>query len=387
MRTKLQQQSAEIHHQQHSLNSGSGCSQSMPPKILDSRLRPTIKTEDAVFSEIGRILSACKAQLYGEVEEMYRNDPGNGFGQFVTAEMLMLHNKQWRRAMTEEGVPHSGILFTRQERGTTSWVAKLDGYTIRILATCDIRDASQWVGVFQEVVNSGRTLVSQIINLLANTEFVLGTHDGNPLNIAGAGTRTIHFFNHCETGRLFACGVETATRKWQYPTSIRNFIMHECAHLFQPSLQEEIDRTSDVVFDAFSDNEVAKAIVMETALAINSDYLLHLFEENYAKCTVPNYKNQETVAFDASRTSLATHCAQEIVTQAFSRYVFNNEVMRKLPTGAYAQNLINRLRNIAQKPIGLPKAGVDSLHSKTQAPVSLNEALTNSLRRRKDRFS
>lgn len=346
-------------------------------KLLDGCLRPTTKPEDARFSESERILAAYKAKLYGDVEELYRSDPGQGFHQFLNAEKLVLRNKVW--SASTENAHQAGVLFTREEGAATTWVATIKDHTVRILGTCDARDAAQWVSVFEEITSADTP--ARKINILKNTEFILGAHDENPLNIAGVGNRTIFFFNHHETGRLFTCGVETATAKWEKPTSIRNTILHECAHLFEPVLEEEIARTSDVIFDAFNDNESAKSIIMETALAINPDYLVHIFQEDYARSTVPNYKNQETEVAPASRTLLALHCAKEIVAEAFSRYVLDNEVLPTLARGGYAQGLINRLRHVTLQPIVLPKAGEDPLRSTMQAPVSLKEALTKSLRR------
>jgi hypothetical protein len=344
-------------------------------KLLDANLNPTLDADDARFSEGSHFLEAYIPRLYADVEALYLNDKGNGF-PYKDAKFATLHNGEWSDKAGE------GFVFTREEGATTSWVTKIGGHTIRILSTCDGRDAAQWVSNFETIAFANPSNPLSKINLLRNAEFILGAFDNNKKNVAGAGARTVSFFNHHGVDRLLACGIEEVTRsnKWKTPTTILNTICHESAHLFEKAIKPEIDLVADLVFTSFSDDK-AKETVIEMAMDINGDYLTEIYTDDYKKAPFLDFQKPSLFKGKASLTTLARHTAEEIVSEAFGRFVLGGETWTKEPRSPFAQELMDRLTSITLKPTILPQAGEDTLLSTLEIPTSLPESLSRSVHR------
>ena len=345
-------------------------------KLLDADLNPTLDADDARFSEESHFLKTYIPQLYDDVKSLYLHDKGKGF-PFKDAKFVTLHNGEWSDKAGD------GLVFAREEGATDSWVTKLDGHTIRILSTCDGRDAARWVSVFETIAHAAPSNPLSKINLLRNAEFILGAVDAdNPKNVAGAGVRTVRFFNHHEVGRLLACGIEEVTRskKWKTPTTILNTICHESAHLFEKAIKPEIDLVTDLVFTSFSDDK-AKKTVIETVMDINEDYLTEIYTNDYRRAPFLDFLKPATLKGKESLTSLARHTAEEIVTEAFGRFVLGGEPWPREPRSSFSQELMNRLTSITLKTTILPQPGEDTLLSTLEIPTSLPESLSRSVHR------
>jgi len=344
-------------------------------KLLDAELNPTLNMEDARFSEKTRFLEVYIPQLYDDVKSHYQNDKGKGF-PFKEAKFATLQNGEWSDKKGE------GIVFEREEGATSSWVTKIGEHKIRILSTCDGRDAAKWVSTFENIAFSPPDNSLSKINLLRNAEFILGAFDENPKNVAGAGTRTVRFYNHHEVGRLFSCGIEevTKTEKWKTPTTILNTICHESAHLFENAIKPEIDLVASLVFISFTDNK-SKKTVIETVRDINEDYLTEIYTDDYKRFSILNFQKPATLKGKADPTTLARHTAEEIVTEAFGRFILGGETWPKESCSPFAKELMERLTAITLKPTILPQAGEDTRRSTFEAPTSLTESLSKSINR------
>jgi hypothetical protein len=91
--------------------------------------------------------------------------------------------------------------------------------SVRILAACDEDDASRWIQSYLTIANAREGDSRRAILLLKGATFILGEHDNNPTAVAGAGLKTVRFFNHHSTQRLFCAGVEQCTVGWEFPRS------------------------------------------------------------------------------------------------------------------------------------------------------------------------
>jgi hypothetical protein len=164
------------------------------------------------------------------------------------------------------------------------------------------------------------------ILLLQGASFVLGEHDINPTAVAGTGRRTVRFFNHHSTRRLYCVGVEQCTAGWTFPTTVLNVIAHESAHLFREELLPAVKQVASLVYDAMRDVKSSSNELFGIANGINEDYLSGVITGGIQKVAI-NEPLAEHGRFDVEsvRLEMSNYLAGEVVAEAFGRYVICGE--------------------------------------------------------------
>ena len=119
------------------------------------------------------------------------------------------------------------------EPGSESIVV-FGSWSVKILKECDPRDASKVV----ELLRAAQLNQPGLCGL----NFVLGSFSESPTAVVAAGRwGNIYFFNHLESGRLFASALQEVSE-----TTIERLIYHELAHVAD-NLKVDQDFIADIV--------------------------------------------------------------------------------------------------------------------------------------------
>ena len=95
----------------------------------------------------------------------------------------------------------------------------IGSWSVTILKECDPRDAVKVVEALREAQASQPDLLG--------LSFTLGAFSESPTAVAGAGSYgDIYFFNHRESGRLFAAVLQEVSE-----TTVKRLVCHELAHV------------------------------------------------------------------------------------------------------------------------------------------------------------
>lgn len=343
-----------------------------PEKLLDAELRGTLDPTKARFAEMGSKLRLYSPDLFGQVKEAFSNEKGRGFAAGDKWGDVVFRHGVWAPADQSSKDPDC-FLF---EKKGDAWEGRIGEQSIRILEACDQDDASRWIESYLTIANAPEEDPRRAILLLQGATFVLGEHDSNPTAVAGAGTKTVRFFNHHSTQRLYCVGVEQCTAEWTFPTTVLNVIAHESAHLFREELRPAVNKVASLAYDAMRDVKSSSNELFGIANGINKDYLSGVLTGGIQKVAI-NEPLAEHGRFDAEsiRLEMSNYLAGEVVAEAFGRYVICGEEPAA-ELSPRAQSLMDDLRSIVLEPVQLPLDD-DPVITKMLAPMRLEEVLAN----------
>ena len=112
---------------------------------------------------------------------------------------------------------------------------EMGSWSVQILKECDPRDAAKVVERLRVIQESQPELLG--------LSFTIGAFSESPTAVACAGPAgNIYFFNHRESGRLFATSLQEVSE-----TTMEHLISHELAHVAK-NLQTKADIIADIVF-------------------------------------------------------------------------------------------------------------------------------------------
>ena len=166
---------------------------------------------------------------------------------------------------------------------------KLGSWSVKILSSCDPRDAA---GFLHEL-----KIIQEKQPDLKGLRLVLGAFAESPTAVAAAGkSGDIYFFNHRESGRLFAAGLQEVSK-----TTIRRLIYHELAH----------------VAENLKDKETAIAVRILMHPEEMKSSLLQLNQAYFAEINKLFVKIEESTDED-EKARLANYIAGEAVAEIFA---------------------------------------------------------------------
>lgn len=343
-----------------------------PEKLLDAQLRGTLDPSKARFAEMGSKLRLYSPDLFAQVEDAFRSEKGRGFAAGVKWGDVVFRHGVWAPA-NQSSMDPDCFLF---EKKGHAWEGRIGEQSIRILEACDENDASRWIESYLAIANAPEEDSRRAILLLQGASFVLGEHDSNPTAVAGAGRRTVRFFNHHATRRLYCVGVEQCTAGWTFPTTVLNVIAHESAHLFREELLPAVKQVASLAYDAMRDVKSSSNELFGIANGINEDYLSGVITGGIQKVAI-NEPLAEHGRFDVEsvRLEMSNYLAGEVVAEAFGRYVICGEEP-PAELSPRAQSLMDHLRSVVLEPVQLPSDD-DPVITKMLAPMRLEEVLAN----------
>jgi len=367
----------------------------MPRKLLNGKLQGVSAPEHAVFVEEDRVIHLFSTEMMGQVDDEFRADPGRGFLKGRLGEVRFFFSGEWLNPKECE-VPDGAIPFTRKK---DHWVGSIGTHTIRINQNCDDRDASHWLMEYKRLFSrkDRRELLSKLVGL----ELVIGdlASHKHPTAIAGAGKRTIWFFNHPHTNRLFSFGVETITQRatspWAVATTTEQLFLHECCHIWGAAMKEPVQVLSSYIERAVEEGPGGEGCAQITNLArnINADYLISMFSRLLVHPAVPTAgnplappplanKNGET---PRTFREECDYTANEFVAEAYSRYYLLGKKPADVGKGTIFANFLEVLDQVILEPLDLrppsvAKTGQDNMTHPHLAPVLLSGTILSSNR-------
>jgi hypothetical protein len=343
-----------------------------PEKLLDSELRGTLDPAKARFAETGRKLRLYSPALFAKVEDAFLNDKGRGFAAGAKWGDVVFRHGVWAPAGQASAGPDC---FLFEKRGN-AWEGRIGEQSIRILEECDQDDASRWIESYLTIANAPEGDSRRAILLLKGATFVLGEHDDNPTAVAGAGMKSVRFFNHHSTQRLFCVGVEQCTAGWKFPTTVLNVVAHESAHLFGGKLQPAVNEMAGLAYEAMCGVKSSENQLQRIGNEINTDYLSGVIIGGIQKVRL-NEPLAEHGRFEMEsvRLEMSNRLGGEVVAEAFGRFVICGE---KPPVdfSPATQSLMDHLHSIVLEPVQLPSDD-DPVITKMLAPMRLEEVLAN----------
>lgn len=343
-----------------------------PEKLLDAQLRGTLDPEKAQFAETGRKLRLYSPDLFAKVEDAFLNEKSRGFAAGRKWGDVVFRRGVWAPA-DQASVERDSFLF---EKKGDAWEGRIGEQGIRILETCDQDDASRWIESYLTIVNAPEGDSRRAILLLKGATFVLGERDDNPTAVAGAGIKSVRFFNHHSTERLFCVGVEQCTAGWKFPTTNLDMIVHESTHLFRKKLRPAVNQVVSLVYKAICGVNSSGNELLGIGSEINEGYLTGVITGEIQKVRF-NEPLAERGRFETESVHLemSNPLGGEVVAEAFGIFVICGE-KPPMEFSPATQSLMDQLHSIVLEPVQLPSDD-DPVITKMLAPMQLEEVLAN----------
>jgi hypothetical protein len=343
-----------------------------PEKLLDAQLRGTLDQSEARFAETGRKLRLFSPDLFAQVEHAFLNKKGRRFAGGANSGDVVFRHGVWAQADQVSADPDC-FLF---EKKGNAWEGRIGEQSVRILEACDEDDASRWMESYLTIANALEGDSRRAILLSKGATFVLGEHDNNPTAVAGAGMRTVRFFNHHSTQRLFCVGVERCTAGWKSPTTVLNMIVHESAHLFRKKLRPAVNQVASLAYKAMCGMKSSDNELLGIGNEINEGYLSGVITGGIQKvCINEPLAKHGRFEVESARLDMSNRLGGEVVAEAFGRYVICGE-NPPVEFSPAAQSLMDHLHSIVLESVQLPSDD-DPVITKTLAPMRLEEVLAN----------
>lgn len=308
--------------------------------LLRWDLSITSEKGEARFIDKNDYLRLYSPDIYDYVEARFKDDHGLPFMNGEDRSVIF-HAGEWVHAPLSREARLEGLLFVPDDG---AWVCQHRGNTIRILASCDQRDAATWISSYLKtcsIPRTGSNLRGRIVESEGVT-YELGTYvDKVPMAVASMHDSTISFLTHKQTNRLFCVGVEEVTKDDPTPTSIEDVVVHECVHLLRPQLLDKISTLTSLVTDGLRGNEDRYTELCKAAMTVNEMYFEGLFHDSKKEVeTAPDDKLEDAINYNADRI------ANEMVTEFMSRCVLGGKKTNEVSRNPMARNICEELARV-----------------------------------------
>ena len=320
----------------------------IPDTLLKWDLARTFNPEEARFVDRKRKLRLFTSEIHKEAEVVFDDDRGRSFMEGKPRSVIF-RNGRWEDSSLSCDEETDGLLFARDDG---FWKCQYGGNTIKIMESCDPRDAAQWVNSYIDTCtqrstgSNKRNLISEFKGVTYELGSVL---DEDPMAVAQMEKDTIWFYNHTTTNRLFCVAVqEVTTSPWfkgHTPTTISDVIVHECAHLLEGQLKNPIADLAVSLGKAFDGDDGLFKELESAAMQVNEVYFKQLFRKTQIgiDCSKSDDRSFNLLAG-------ADNVAREMVAEFVSRAVLGGQNIAKISENAKAKEIFDMIAKVPIAP-------------------------------------
>ena len=316
--------------------------------LLKWDLSRTLHPEEAGFSERNSLLRLFSTEIEREAASVFGNDPGRGFMNGRNLPVVFLDGK-WVDTSSTYADQKDGLQFTKEGE---FWKCEYGGNTIKIMNSCDQRDAAQWISSYIDTCTPASITAntrSKISEFKGITYELGSTVPNDPLAVAQAIKDTVYFYNHGDTQRLFCVALQDITSSPSFngntPTTISDVIVHECAHLLEGQLKKPIARMALSLSRALSGDYELFNEMKNAAMQVNDVY----FDQLFCRTKIAiDCSNPEDMDFNILAGS--DNIANEIAAEFLSRAVLGGQNLDRISGNRKAMEIFDMISKVPIEP-------------------------------------